>query len=144
LKFLLDTSVYLTILQDRDFALQAEPALRRIAPLMFLSSVVRAELTQGARGEIGRRLVARLSQALERSGRVVVLSHEDWTDAAIVQSKIWDKLPRLRTKMLLHDLLIAKSARQVGACIVTGNSSDFQLISDWIPVEVLSSEDLLA
>ena len=111
---------------------------------MYLSSVVRAELTQGARGEMGRRLVARLSRALERTNRVVAPLHDDWTDAATIQSKIWDTLPRLRTKMLLHDLLIAKSARRVGACVVTGNASDFQLISEWIPVEILSSEDLLA
>jgi predicted nucleic acid-binding protein len=143
LKFLLDSSVYLPILQDRDFALRAESSLRRIAPLMYLSSVVRAELTQGARGVLGRRLVGRLSRALERTGRVVAPVHEDWVDAATIQSRIWDSLPRLRTKNLLHDLLIAKSARRVGACVVTANIGDFELISDWLPVEILSADELV-
>jgi predicted nucleic acid-binding protein len=58
--FLFDTFVYLRILLDARFARQAEPALRRIAPRLYLSSVVRAELTQGARGPEGRSLVDRL------------------------------------------------------------------------------------
>ena len=136
LRFLLDTSVYLAILLDKEFGGRAEASLRRIAPLMYLSSVVRAELTQGARGEAGRSLVTRLSRSLERTGR--------WIDAGVIQSKIWDSQARLRTKLLLHDILIAKSARRVGACVVTLNSKDFLLIEKWMPLDVLDAEDLLA
>jgi predicted nucleic acid-binding protein len=143
LKFLLDSSVYFAILLEKDFGVRAQPALRRMAPLMYLSSVVRAELTQGARGEVGRRLVARLSRSLERTGRVVAPSHQDWTEAGVIQSRIWDANPRLRTKSLLHDLLIARSARGVGACVVTGNVSDFELIREWLPIEVLDAAELL-
>ncbi|HXU29597.1 MAG TPA: PIN domain-containing protein [Thermoanaerobaculia bacterium] len=144
MKFLLDTSVYLTVLHDRSFAVAAEPMLRRIAPQMVLSSVVRAELTQGARGEPGRLLVAKLARALERVGRVISPIHEDWVEAASIQSKIWDQRPSLRSKRLLNDLLIARSARRVGACVVTDNEGDFDLIGRWIPIEVLRSTDLLA
>ncbi|HEV7667049.1 MAG TPA: PIN domain-containing protein [Thermoanaerobaculia bacterium] len=87
MKFLLDTSVYLTVLHDRSFAIAAEAMLRRIAPQMVLSSVVRAELTQGARGDSGRLLVARLARALESVGRVIAPIHEDWIEAASIQSK---------------------------------------------------------
>lgn len=144
LRFLLDTSVYLAILLDKEFGGRAEASLRRIAPLMYLSSVVRAELTQGARGEAGRSLVTRLSRSLERTGRVIAPTHEDWIDAGVIQSKIWDSQARLRTKLLLHDILIAKSARRVGACVVTLNSKDFLLIEKWMPLDVLDAEDLLA
>lgn len=144
MKFLLDTSVYLTILHDRSFAVAAEPRLRRIAPQMVLSSVVRAELTQGARGEPGRLLVAKLARALESAGRVIAPIHEDWVEAASIQSKIWDAKPALRSKRLLNDLLIARSARRVGAYIVTDNEGDFELIGEWMPVEALRTEDLLS
>ena len=144
MKVLLDTSVYLTILHDRSFAISAESMLRRIAPQMFLSSVVRAELTQGARGESGRLLVAKLARALESVGRVISPNHEDWVEAASIQSKIWDAKPALRSKRLLNDLLIARSARRVGACIFTDNEGDFELIGRWLPVEVLRAADLLA
>lgn len=143
MRFILDTSVYLAVLLDKEFALRAEGALRRIAPVTYLSSVVRAELTQGARGEVGRRLVARVARALEQTGRVVAPSHEDWTAAGVIQSRIWEAKPRLRTKSLLHDLLIAQSARRVGARVVTGNVADFELIHDWVSIEILDMAALL-
>ena len=144
MKFLLDTSVYLTILENRDFAVAAEPSLRRIGPRLVLSSVVRAELTQGARGDLGRSLVTRLTKTLERTGRVVAPLHEDWIEAASIQSKLWDSLPTLRSKRLLNDLLIAQSARRVGACVITDNEGDFELIRRWIPLEILRSTELTA
>src|SRR5262245_50566132 len=101
---------------------------------MYLSSVVRAELTQGARGVLGRRLVSRLLRALERTGRVVTPTHNDWIEASTIQSRVWDSAPRLRTKSLLHDLLIAKSARRIGACVVTADLEDFEIINEWVSI----------
>jgi predicted nucleic acid-binding protein len=144
LKFLLDTSVYLTILEDRDFALGAEPSLRRIGPRLVLSSVVRAELTQGARRDSGRHLVAQMVKTLEATGRIVTPEHEDWIEAASIQSQIWDDFPALRSKRLLNDLLIARSARRAGACVVTDNEVDFELIQRWIPVVILRSTELIS
>ena len=140
--FVFDTSLYIRILLDARFAERAAPALRRMAPRLFLSSVVRAELTQGARGDAGRALVDRLARALERVGRVVTPSHDDWVEATAVQSRIWDSSPALRTKRLLHDILLAKSARRIGARIVTDNERDFAVIARWLPTERMSSDDL--
>jgi len=64
--FLFDASAYMRVLVDGDFARAAEPALRRLAPTMYLSAVVRAELTQGARGSSGRTLVDVLARKLEQ------------------------------------------------------------------------------
>lgn len=140
---LLDTSLYLRILHDRRFALAAEPTLRRMAPRMYLSSVVRAELTQGARGPAGRALVSRLARRLERVGRIVAPNHDDWVRAATVQSKIWDTIPALRTKHLLADVLIACGARRVGARLVTTNDRDFAVIDRWLPTDRIDADDLL-
>jgi predicted nucleic acid-binding protein len=141
--FVFDTSVYLRILLDGRFTRQAEPALRRIAAKLYLSSVVRAELTQGARGPEGRGLVDRLSLQLERIGRVVTPTHDDWVQAATVQSRLWDSTPSLRTKRMLHDILLAIGARRIGARIVTDNERDFLAIGRWVPSRRLSSDDLL-
>jgi predicted nucleic acid-binding protein len=143
LKFLIDTSVYLRIFHDRTFALAAEPTLRRIAPRLYLSSVVRAELTQGARGDAGRRLVSRLARSLERTGLVIAPAHDDWVLASTIQSKIWDRSAALRTKRLLHDLLIACTARRVGACVITEDEDDFRIVGEWLPTDRLHPEDLL-
>lgn len=139
---LLDTSVYLRVLLDRAFAEAAEPALRRVGPRIRLSSVVRAELTQGARGPAGRALVDRLARRLERAGRVVTPSYDDWSRAGAVQSKIWDAHPTLRSKRLLNDLLIACAARRVGAILVTENERDFPVVDRWLPTERIDADDL--
>jgi predicted nucleic acid-binding protein len=70
--FLFDASAYMRVLLDAGFARAAEPALRRLAPTMYLSSVVRAELTQGARGSAGRAIDV-LARKLEQVGRTVRL-----------------------------------------------------------------------
>jgi predicted nucleic acid-binding protein len=142
MRFVLDTSLYIRILLDARFAETVAPALRRMAPRLYLSSVVRAELTQGARGDRGRALVDRLARALERVGRVVTPSHDEWVEAAAVQSRIWDSSPTLRSKRLLHDILLATSARRIGARIVTDDERDFAVIARWVPTERMSSDDL--
>ena len=139
-----DTSIYLRILLDQDFAARAEPALRRFGPELHLSSVVRAELTQGARGAAGRALVDRLARTMERVGRVVTPLHGDWVRAASVQSEIWDASPSLRSKRMLNDLLIACSTRRIGAALVTANDRDFGLIDRWIRITRFPAEHLFA
>ena len=142
--FILDTSTYIRILCDRPFAERAEAALRRIAPRLYLSSVVRAELTQGARGKKGRALVARLARRLERVGRVVTPLHQDWIRAATVQSMIWDAEPSLRQRRLQNDLLIACGSTRVGAILVTDNEQDYRIIDRWIPTKRIGSAHLTA
>jgi predicted nucleic acid-binding protein len=140
--FLLDTSTYIRILRDRPFALAAEAALRRISPRLYLSSVVRAELTQGARGRTGRSLVDRLARRLERVGRVVTPVHRDWVRAATIQSQAWDAAPGFRSRRLLLDILIACGAVRVGAILITDDEGDYRTIDRWIPTKRLRSQDL--
>lgn len=141
--FVFDASAYLRLLLDARFARAAEPAIRRLAPSLYLSSVVRAELTQGARGRAGRALVDVLARRLERVGRTIAPSHEDWAYAAGCQSKLWDANPNLRDKSLLHDMLIALAARRVGAHLVTDNEQDFAIVDRWIRTKRLSTDDLI-
>lgn len=108
----------------------------------MLSSVVRAELTQGARGPAGRALVVRLARRIERVGRVVTPTHSDWVRAATVQSQVWDEFPGLRSRRLLLDLLIACGAQRVGAHLVTEDDRDFGLIDRWIRTKRLRLDAL--
>ena len=143
MRFLLDTSSYLEFLNDSDAAERAAAVLREIAPYLHLSAVVRAELTQGAKGKAGRALVDKLARPFERCGRVVTPAYEDWVTAATAQSKLWDESPSQRTKKLLFDLLLACSARRIGAWLVTENERDFQRIDRWLPTKRLRIADLL-
>ncbi len=136
-----DANVYFDMLADPDF-LDAHGAwLRRVAPRTFVSSVVAAELLQGAKGDLARRRVRRATASLERAGRVVAPTHEDWIRAGTVQGAIWDRHASLRTKHVLADILIACSALRVGATVVTANARDFALIASYLPHRAMSFED---
>lgn len=128
MKVVFDTNIYVALLCDPDTATARRPAIERFAPSTYLSSVVLAELLQGARGEIARARLRKALRSLERSGRLVTPSHAEWVQAAQVQGAIWDRAPSLRTKKLLHDALLACSARRIGATVVTQNVEDFDLI----------------
>jgi predicted nucleic acid-binding protein len=140
--FLLDTNVYFAALRDARFLDRHREDLLRIGPRTFLSSVVRAELLQGAKGEFGRARVSRATRSLERVGRVIAPTHEDWVTAGSVQGRIWDDDPSLRTKRLLHDVLIVCAARRIGAVLITDNRADFELIRRYISHRALSMSEL--
>lgn len=132
MKYLLDTNIYFAALHDAGFLEHYRATFLRIAPRTYLSSVVRFELLRGARGALDRARVARATRTLERVGRVVVPLHRDWHEAGVVQGRIWDDHPSLRTKDLQNDILIAASARRIGALVVTDNMQDFALIGRFL------------
>jgi predicted nucleic acid-binding protein len=142
LKFIFDSNVYFAILHDPEFLDRHRAALARAAPRTVLSSVVRAELLQGARGDLGRARVTRATRTLERAGRVVAPTHEDWVIAGIIQGRIWDDHPALRSKRLLHDILIVCGLRRVGAALITTNVRDFTRIARYLPHVRMAIEDL--
>jgi predicted nucleic acid-binding protein len=137
-KFLLDTNVYFAAIYEPGFLDRYRDLLLRIGPLTYLSSVVRFELLQGAKGELGRARVARATRQLERTRRVTAPADADWARAGIVQGQIWDELPRLRAKSLQNDILIACTARRIGAIVVSDNLRDFQIVSRYLPHRTVS------
>lgn len=142
MNFLLDANIYFSILSNPKFFDRHRVHLLRIAPRTFLSSVVRAELIQGAKGDLGRARIARATRQLERARRVVAPTHEDWVAAGTIQGRIWDDNPSLRTKRLLNDILIACSARRVGAIVVSENKQDFELIGEYLPLRSMPMAEL--
>ena len=143
MKVLFDTNVYVALLCDPAFLLRFGPLLETLAPATFLSSVVVAELLQGARGEPGRARVRRALRATTRAGRLATPNHDDWTLAGTAQSKIWDRHAELRTKSFLEDALIVASARRVGATVVTWNVKDFDVIAEVVPHATTTPEALI-
>lgn len=142
MKVLLDTNIYFALLFDPSALVEQRAMLGRTAPKMFLASVVLAELLQGARGEVARARIRRMVRTLEHAGRVIAPTHDDWARAANVQGAIWDALPSLRNRTLLHDILIVLSARRVGALVVTENRRDFELIAEHVVHVHCSLEEL--
>lgn len=132
---LLDTNVYLFAMKSDSGADFFE---RRFLPLTFqtvLSSVVVEELYAGALDAGAVRLVERYVGALERTGRVVTPTFQDWKKAGKLVAQITRKEPGRKSKVqqMLNDLLLALSARRIGADLFTYNGDDFELIRRHTP-----------
>lgn len=142
MKFLLDANIYFAAIHDASFLAHYRDDFLRIGPRTFLSSVVMAELLQGAKGELGRARINRATQHLERAGRVVPPTHDDWVSAGTVQGRIWDDDASLRTKRLLNDILIACTSRRIDAILITENTRDFRLIQRYLPHRALTMAEV--
>jgi len=122
--------VYLDALKSATGATRFE---RQFLPLVFqtyLSSVVVEELYAGALDEGAVRLVERQVGALERVGRLVTPLFEDWKKAGKLVALITRREPGRKPKVqqMLNDILLALSARRMGADLYTLNRDDFKLI----------------
>jgi tRNA(fMet)-specific endonuclease VapC len=132
-----DTNVYVAALREGLGGASFE-RLEGAAPRTFLVSVVSAELRAGALNESGRQAVIELGQHFQRVGRVVVPTARSWNDAGDLLARIARREPSFRTKLrgLWNDALIALSARQVGATLVTENLHDFELLRRYMRFEL--------
>jgi predicted nucleic acid-binding protein len=128
-----DTNVYVAALRE-GLSGSAFGRLEDALPRTYLASVVSGELRAGARDETGRRAVLGLVDRFERLGRVVTPAAESWNDAGDILAKIARDEPAFRTKIrgLWNDALIALSARQIGATLVSENVRDFGLLRRYV------------
>lgn len=138
----IDTSVYLTVLRDERFALDFRKRYAREIPRTFFSSVVVQELLAGARTPRHRRQAAALYEPFERVRRILSPTHAVWKDAGRVIAVLAVKYPDIRSRLqpgFLNDVLIALSARSIGAAVLTRNQDDFVLIRSLrsFPLEVV-------
>jgi predicted nucleic acid-binding protein len=147
-KVLLDTNVFVDYLRAN---LHADWVFGRVAhTIRFLSAVVLMELRLGAdtprrKRAVDRiqgafpagRLIAPMPQVFEQAGRLFRVLHGDGSG----------RIDRLGP---LNDLLIALTARQIGATVVTSNVNEFRRIAAHVsglrviaPVEVGSPDAAL-
>ena len=129
-KAILDTSVYLSFLR-RDGEIHNLTFLRR-PTLLYLSSVVFAELYAGARDRPTERLLERFYRTFDRSSRVVAPDQQVWFEAAHVLHRFGTRygFEERGLTRLSHDILIALTARKIGAIVFTRNRSDFERIRE--------------
>ena len=130
MKYLLDTNVYLEAVRSEDKRTQFRRTFFPLLPATFLSSVVAYELYVNAQNRPTRSLVGEFIRPMERTGRLVTPTFEDWVEASAVVEAIEEKERGWRSKLpaLLNDILIALCARRIGATLLTYNKDDFQLI----------------
>ena len=121
---ILDISVYVDNLRSGRFK-------QEILDLKFVircSAVVLAELSRGARSRPMRRFVDELAKNL----RVIAPNEREWIQSGqilnrIVAAKGYDIN---KTRELHFDVLIALTARRIGAYLITCNVDDFTAIRE--------------
>lgn len=130
MKYLLDTNVYLDSLQSDEAREHFRRSFFPLLPATYLSAVVAYELLVNAADRRTRGNIHEFLQPLERTGRLVTPTFDDWTEAAALVTVIAarDRSWRSKLPQLLNDILIALGARRIGAILVTRNRKDFVLI----------------
>lgn len=128
---ILDTSVYVDNLRSGRFK-------QEILDLKFVircSAVVLAELSRGARSRPMRRFIEDLAKNL----RVITPNEREWIQSGrivdrIVTSKGYDLH---KTRELHFDVLIALTARRIGAYLITCNVDDFTAIRAYLDFNLI-------
>ena len=132
-KFVLDTNCFVDASRSDDDAAAFADFCARAAPGLYLSTVVAAELRAGAGSPRDRRTLERhVLSPYVRRGRVLNPSPAAWdalgtTLAALVERD--GLVLREVRRSFVFDILIARSCRQIGATLVSRNSTDLSRIA---------------
>jgi len=123
-KLLLDTHLYVGWLNHGwHEALMVGPGFVR-----HLSSVVQMELRVGARTRPARRVLDQLVRAHTATARLIAPSPSTFDDAGLVLQALRMAGREVRRASLVNDVLIALTARQLGATLCTADGEDFRAI----------------
>ena len=130
MKYLLDTNVYLGAVRSEEKRANFRRTFYPLLPATYLSAIVAYELAVNAYDRRTRTLLLEFIRPMQRPGRVVTPAFDDWIMASEVVTAIGEKEKSWRSKLpaLLNDILIALSARRIGAILLTYNRDDFRLI----------------
>jgi predicted nucleic acid-binding protein len=107
-----------------------EETLFQRETVKYLSAVVLMELRAGAFSKADRRLLMRLQKAFEGAGRVLTPSRSVFAEAGDVLRQLQTDHGHNpgATRSIASDVVIALSARSIGATVVTQNARDYRAI----------------
>ena len=134
-RLVIDTNIYIDWLN----AGRHEDILFQRDAVKHLSAVVLMELRAGACALRDRRLVQRLESVFAKAERILVPPRAVFIEAG-------DALRRLQARRsfrldtshsIVNDVLIALSARSIGATVVTQNDGDYRAIQSVAPFQLV-------
>jgi predicted nucleic acid-binding protein len=125
-RLVIDTSLYIDWLNR---GLHEQVLFQRDA-VKYLSAVVLMELRAGAFRAADRRVLMRLQESFERAGRVLTPTPRVFADAGDTLRGLQGRGFDVRAgHSIVGDVLIALSARSIGATVVTRNARDYRAIA---------------
>jgi predicted nucleic acid-binding protein len=133
-RVLIDTNLYIDWLNAR----RREELLFQEGAIKYLSAVVILELYAGAFSLRERRILRGVVTAFDRANRILVPSGAVYEDAGHVLRTLQQSRGYRLSSMpsLVNDVLIALSARSVGATVLTSNARDFEAIREFRPFKL--------
>ncbi|THJ17275.1 MAG: PIN domain-containing protein [Nitrospira sp. CG24B] len=128
---LLDTAIYIENFRSGRFTFR----LLQSPFIIRCSSVVLHELLRGVRTATERKFVFELS----RQCQVLTPTEQQWLKAAEILNRLKrrEHYEAAKVRELAFDVLIALSARSIGASVITTNHADFQAIQREVPFHLL-------
>jgi len=132
-RLVIDTNIYIDWLN----AGRHEDVLFQRDAIKHLSAVVLMELRAGACSSADRRLVRRVESAFEKAGRILAPSRSVFAEAGDALRRLQERGFHIEAShSIVNDVLIALSARSIGATVVTQNERDFRAIRAVRPFEL--------
>ncbi len=135
-KLLLDTSVYIPFV-NQGIAYPFIEAPQGSA-LIYMSAVVMEELYAGALDTSSIKLLDKMYVTFSKISRFIAPDAGDWQKTGKVVALLGAKYgfeENFLTK-ITHDVLIAATARKIGAAVVTYNLKDFIRIQEYIDFKI--------
>ena len=128
---ILDTSVYIDNLRSGRF----KNDILALPYLVPLSAVVLAELARGARSREMKKFVEDLRNNL----RVITPTENEWALSGGLVNRIATakRFEVNKTREIHFDVLIALSARRIGAVVITCNRADFTTIRQFLNFKLI-------
>lgn len=128
---IIDTSIYIDNLRAGRF----QQELLDLRLIVRCSAVVLAELSRGARSTTMKRFVDELAKNL----RIIAPNEREWIDSGqivgrLVGAKGYDIH---KTRELHFDVLIALTARRIGAYLITSNAAAFRAINKFLDYKLI-------
>ena len=125
-RVVVDTNLYIDWLNAGGY----EDVIFRQDAVKHMSAVVLMELRAGAFAQSDRRLVDRLEAAFDRAGRILVPTRRVFAEAGDVLRRLQAArgFRRESAVAIANDVLIALSARSIGATVVTQNARHYRAI----------------
>ena len=128
---ILDTSVYIDNLRSGRF----KNDILALPYVIRLSAVVLAELSRGARSREMKKFVEDLRNNL----RVITSTENEWALSGGLVNRIATakRFDIHKTREIHFDVLIALSARHIGAVVITCNPADFTTIRQFMNFKLI-------
>lgn len=137
-RLILDTSVYIPYINDGI----AHPVVDfpEGHPIFYMSAVVMEELYAGTSDAVTIRLLDRLFDTFVKLNRMVTPDAPDWRKTGQIVAHLGRKygFEAVFLSRITHDVLIALSARRIGAAVVTNNIKDFLRIQEYVAVKIFA------